>query len=133
MKIKLLAISLCAVLGIAVSGCGPLVSAGPDVVVGSGIYPAPYLNPPIGPYGFRPGGPLGPGFIPGGKPPVPPMTGKPGNGNSFRPGYPGSGKPGGNPNGNLGNGGNNRAPGTGVQGIGNSGGNKPESRPGNAH
>lgn len=56
------------------TGCGPIVTSGPDVVVGGGIYPAPIPVPGPGPNVFRPGAPYGPGFRPGG----PGGTGGPG-------------------------------------------------------
>ena len=105
-------------IALMVSSCGPLVTSGPDVVVGGGIYPPPVLNPPMGnPNMFRPGGPFGPGFAPGGYP------GRyPGNNVGFIPGNPGTpvnpgnqGRPG------INNQGNNRQPGTGIGG-GNPGG-----------
>lgn len=50
-------------IGLLMTGCGPIVTSGPDVSIGGGIYPAPFLVPPIGPGAYRPGGPNGPGFI----------------------------------------------------------------------
>ena len=105
------------------SACGPLVTTGPDVMVGGGIYPPPVLIPPMGnPNAFRPGGPHGPGFAPGTI--NRPMQGKPNPGTNFRPGN--SGQPGFNPNP-----GNQRQPGTGINfGSGNPGGNPGGGNPG---
>ena len=76
MKKKWILAPVAAVMCLMASSCGPIVSGGPDVVVGGGIYPAPIPIPGPGPNVFRPGAPYGPGFRPG--------LGAPGN----RPGGP---------------------------------------------
>lgn len=143
MKRNLLIISgAIGLIGLLATACGPLVTSGPDVMVGGGIYPAPWLNPPLNnPNMYRPGAPNGPGFIPGGYPGRPPggnigiypgrppgNPGNPGNNVGMNPGNPG--RPG-----NVGapNPGNNRVPGTGIGGgnPGGGGGNGPMLPPNN--
>ena len=107
MKKKLYLFAAAAVCLMA-SGCGPVVTAGPDVVVGGGIYPAPIPFPPPGPNVFRPGAPNGPGFRPGFVGNVPggpgPVIVRPGGGpGNVGPGGPGGGP--GAPGGGPGNGG----------------------------
>ena len=91
MKKKLLLISATSLFLLGVTACGPVVTAGPDVVVGGGIFPAPVPVPPPGPNIFRPGAPHGPGFRPGFVGNVPggpgPVILNPGGG----PGGPGGG------------------------------------------
>ena len=106
MKKKWILISCAAmVVGLLHTGCGPIVTGGPDVVVGGGIYPAPIPVPGPGPYVFRPGAPRGPGFQPGYLPPQG-RSGGPGN-PGIGPGGPGGmpGGPGGGPGGPGGPGG----------------------------
>lgn len=139
MKRNLIILASAVVLGLSIStSCGPLVTSGPDVMVGGGIYPAPVWNPPMGnPFIYRPGAPFGPGYAhgpgsfnrPANRPSYFP-GGNPGNNPGNRPGNnnPGFNPPPGNPgpgsNGNSTprpnpgfNGGNNRQPGTGVGGL----------------
>lgn len=123
MKYKTLCRILFAASGIMITGCAPLATSGPDVVIGGGVYPAPVLFPPLGnPNAFRPGGPNGPGFMPGrpsnpGRPNHPVFSpGNPGGPGNQPPGFnPGTGNPGGNPQpGNNPRPGNQRVPGTAV-------------------
>lgn len=122
------------------TGCAPIVTSGPDVMIGGGIYPAPVLDPPLGypPYVFRPGGPNGPGFAPGKPSGIPGSPNRP----SYKPGNPGVNNPASKPgrptvnnpaskpsnpslNNPAPNPGNQRQPGTGL----NIGG-KPSGNPG---
>ena len=84
MKKKVLLIATAGVFCVLTVSCGPIVTGGPDVVVGGGIYPAPIPVPPPGPNIFRPGAPNGPGF----QRPGAPGIGNPG-GPFGRPGGPG--------------------------------------------
>ena len=134
MKSKYLLIAAIAISGLLATGCGPLVTTGPDVAVGGGIFPAPLLTPPTGPFVYRPGAPHGPGFSPGISPSRYPGRPIYTPGNPGRPGGPGNvvtpGRPGniGNP-GNFGNPGNNRQPGTGIGAPGNPGGGGNQGNP----
>ena len=113
MKKKLYLLPAAGFLMLIFAGCGPVVTGGPDVVVGGGIYPAPIPVPPVGPNVFRPGAPYGPGFKPGFVGNVPggpgPVIFNPGGG----PGAPGGGPggPGGGPGGSGGLGGPGGGPG----------------------
>ena len=95
---KNLIIGAVGVITLLLSSCGTLVTTGPGVAVGGGIYPAPIMTPPPGgPFVFRPGAPYGPGFGPGPGPIAsPPNPGGPIGGPGDGPGGPGGmGGPGG--------------------------------------
>ena len=115
MKKNWIFLPVAGLLLLGVTACGPVVTGGPDVVVGGGIYPAPIPVPPPGPNVFRPGAPFGPGFRPGfvgrvpggpgpvilnpGRGPGTPAGNPGGPGGPIGPGAPGGPGPGNGPGG----------------------------------